>query len=469
VQYQVAKNRNYGVNLCEGCLEKQREIDRLREENQRLRQKLRLNERKQQQGFFGAATPSAQVPVKVNAAPEQRQRQGGAQPGHRGAGRARLRALEADERQVLACEEEVCPACQAPLQAHSASTRAVYEYEAEKVRKVLYELARKRCPRCRQTVCAQPRGVLPRALLSNRLLVGVAWQHYVEGRPLGRLAESLQLNYGTLCGALQRVGKLLAPCLTKLKESYRQALVRHADETRWRTDGVSGYSWYFGSARVSLYLYRPTRGSVVVREVLGSAPLAGVLVVDRYVGYNQVPCRLQYCYAHLLRDLQAVGEEFENELEVQTYVSAMQGHLADAMRLRQRPLSEAQYYAEAARLQTEIQRLSEQEARHAAVRTWQDFFVAQAERLYQWVQDRAVPADNNYAEREIRKTVIARKVSFGSQSAAGAKMREIWMSVLHSLRKREDDPAEKLVEGLNRKAQEAQLNLAEALFGLDSG
>jgi hypothetical protein len=59
--------------------------------------------------------------------------------------------------------------------------------------------------------------------------------------------------------------------------------------------------------------------------------------------------------------------------------------------------------------------------------------------LYHWVENRAVPADNNRAERELRPTVIARKVSFGSQSDAGAKTREVLMSVVHTLAKRVGD------------------------------
>lgn len=218
--------------------------------------------------------------------PAQQQRQDRARPGHRGRGRARLTAAAADETQVLACEEEVCPACPAPLLLHMATTRAVYDYEAEQIKKVFYELARKCCPHCGQTVRVQVPGVLPQTLLSNRFIVGLAWQHYVEGRTLGRIAESWQVNYGTLCGALQHVGKLLEPCLVSLQEAYRQPLVRQANETRWRTDGVNGYSWYFGSAQVRLPLYRATRSSVVVREILGTKPLPGVLVVDRYAGYR---------------------------------------------------------------------------------------------------------------------------------------------------------------------------------------
>ncbi len=62
--YQLAKSYNYGVNTCQQCLAKQREIDRLTEENQRLRAKLSQQKRKDQEGFFGSSTPSAQIPVK---------------------------------------------------------------------------------------------------------------------------------------------------------------------------------------------------------------------------------------------------------------------------------------------------------------------------------------------------------------------------------------------------------------------
>jgi hypothetical protein len=58
-----------------------------------------------------------------------------------------------------------------------------------------------------------------------------------------------------------------------------------------------------------------------------------------------------------------------------------------------------------------------------AIKRWQDFFVEKQERLYNWVSDRRVACENNRAERELRPTVIARKVSFGSQAEEGAKTR----------------------------------------------
>ncbi len=93
----------------------------------------------------------------------------------------------------------------------------------------------------------------------------------------------------------------------------------------------------------------------------------------------------------------------------------------------------------AAQLKDQIGALVEQPAQHLGVRQIQDIFREHPDRLYHWVTDRTVPADNNRCERELRPTVIARKVSFGSQSNAGAQTREILMSVLHTLRKRRAD------------------------------
>lgn len=63
-----------------------------------------------------------------------------------------------------------------------------------------------------------------------------------------------------------------------------------------------------------------------------------------------------------------------------------------------------------------------------------------------------MPADNNRAERELRPTLIARKVSFGSQSDAGAKTREVLMSVVHTLAKRFADPEAHFKAVLDRLA-----------------
>ena len=80
-----------------------------------------------------------------------------------------------------------------------------------------------------------------------------------------------------------------------LIQAYRQAAVKQADETGWRTEGHNGYAWLFCTPDLSLYRFRRTRSGSVAREVFGDQSLPGVLVVDRYNGYNRMPCSLQYC------------------------------------------------------------------------------------------------------------------------------------------------------------------------------
>jgi transposase len=98
----------------------------------------------------------------------------------------------------------------------------------------------------------------------------------------------------------------------------------------------------------------------------------------------------------------------------------------------------------------------------------QDLFREQADRMYHWADDPRIPADNNRAERELRPLVIARKISFGSQSEAGARTRETLMTVLHTLRKRVPAVATAFQSALDQLAEQPDADPAKILFGLDS-
>lgn len=467
--YQPPKTKDYGVNLCDGCLHKQRIIDRQAQEILSLKQKLKLNERRLKQGFFGSSTPSSQVPVKANSLADKQAKRGGAQLGHQGSKRQVFPAHQADEVRLAAVGAKSCQFCQCSLVSHSANQRAIYDLQREAVRKVYYHIERKRCPQCRKVIAGKVLNAMPNAKLSNDLVAEVAHQHYVLGRTLGQLAERFSLNYSTLADSLKRVGKRLEPALEKLKGHYRQAPVRHADETTWRVDGAGGYSWYFGSPEVSLYLFRESRSAKVPKEVFGKEKLAGVVVVDRYAGYNRVPCAIQYCYAHLLREMKDLEAEFESTEEVRNYTRAMKLCLTDAIQLRNRGFTEGAYQSEAQAIKGKILEVSQRPAKHPAIRKWQDFYVEKGERLYHWCESAEIPADNNYAEREIRKVVIARKMSYGSQSQEGAKTREVWTSILQSLKKREANPHDKLLKALNQLAQNKELDIGAELFGSPAG
>jgi transposase len=467
MQRQWPKTHDYGVNTCLGCLEKQREIDRLKEENQRLKAALRYRQRKLADGAFGSSTPSSQIPLKANSKPEDQAKPGGALKGHLGHGRRSTSPQQADCVKAVALPAP-CPHCGSELLSKGTRQRTVIDIDAVEVQEILYRLERKLCLGCGRTLQAQPPGVLAKSALGNQLLTEILDGHYLQGIPLGRLCANFRINIGTVIDSLHRLAALLQPSVKPLVAEYRATAVRHADETRWRTDGMSGYCWLFATSQVSLYLFRRTRSASIVKEVLGENRLAGVLVVDRYAAYNRAPCGLQYCYAHLLREVEDLAKENPQESEVQTFTAALIPLLAQAQHLRAQAISDRQYYKQARQIKEKIIETSQQPARHLGIRRIQDIFIDNPERLYHWVENRRVPAENNLSERELRPTVIARKVSFGSQSDAGAKSREVLMSVLHSLRKRVEQPKKRLKEVLDRIATSEVEDVFKMLFETDS-
>jgi hypothetical protein len=316
-------------------LKKQQEIDRLREENARLKGRLRYQERTAKEGIFGSSTPSSKIPVKPNSPGEQTPRFGGAKPGHVGHGRHTVEPGNADRvERVLAPEH--CPECGRPLETKGTKARTVIDVQPLRRQTVCYQLDQKYCPHCHKLVRASAPGVLPRALLGNRLLAPVAVQHYVHGVTLGQLESQLDVGYGTLIGALHQLARLLARAIQ-------------------------------------------------------------------------------------LRGLELTAQQFRQQ---------------------------------AAQTQQQILALAQAPAQHPGIQKIQNIFREQTKRLFRWASSPNIPADNNRAERELRPLVIARKVSFGSQSEAGARTRETLMTVLHTLRKRSPNMTAAFEQALNRLAEE---------------
>jgi transposase len=450
--------------FCESCFEKQRQIDALTEEIRTLKDRLRYLKRKAQQGFFGSSTPSSQVPVKANT-PQQRQaKRGGAQPGHAGHGRSSFDAAAAD--QVIPVESigDRCPWCGGPLQNKGVKPHSVLERDPPKTQRRLYLEPHQYCRRCRRTVRSHAPGVLPKSLYGNHLMAQAATMHYLDGLPMGRICQQLDIGLGSLIEIFHRLAKVLDPIHHKVMKHFRQSPVKHADETSWRNDGQSGYVWLFASPKISLFLFAQSRSATVVRKVLGTEPLPGTLVVDRYKAYDKAPCALQYCYAHLLRMVQDLQKEFPIEEEIHAFVSTLAPLLAEAMHLHPLTLPDRQYDKQANKIKSQILKVVHSPAQHLAIRRIQEIFHENAHRLYRWVEDRRVPADNNLAERDLRPTVIARKISFGSQSDAGAHTRSVLMTVLYTLRKQLLDPGSALKSALDHLAQDPTRDPFELLF-----
>ena len=288
--------------------------------------------------------------------------------------------------------------------------------------------------------------------------------YYLNGLPMGRICQDLGISDGALTEVFHRIARLFGSIPNKLIQEYRHAPVKHADETSWRTNGRNGYAWLFATPDMSIFQFGKNRSSKIPQAVFGKKKLPGVLVVDRYAAYNKVPCDLQYCYAHLLRDVQDLEKEFPDESEIATFTAVVAPLLSLAMGLRRQDLEDDEFYGRAAGLRSEIKAAMAQPAKHAGIRRIQDIFTEHESRMFHWAANRAVPADNNLAERDLRPSVIARKVSFGSVTDAGAEVRSTFTTIVTTLRKRGHDPADQLKTTLDALAADPDQDPFPILF-----
>jgi transposase len=220
------------LNGCAECLKKQRALDRLTEELQRLKQKLRYQERQGLEGFFGSSTPSAKLPVKANTPPAQAPKRKGARPGHAGAGRQTFDAHEAERIIVVAAVvSDRCPRCDFLLEDKGTDSRLVLDSHPVQAERVLYRLPKKYCPQCRRTFQPRAPAVLPKSLYGNPRIATATTMHYLHGIPVGRVCDQTGLGPGSLVEIFHRVARLCASIPERLIQEYRLAPVKHADET----------------------------------------------------------------------------------------------------------------------------------------------------------------------------------------------------------------------------------------------
>ncbi len=129
-------SKGSSMAYCEGCFEKQRRIDELLEENRQLKARLRYRQRKEQEGYFDASTPSSKLTFKETRPEENREKKGGAVIGHQGHGRTHP---DADTVVTLKGPAE-CPYCEGELVVVEMRDRAFIESAPTTPKKLLYRI-----------------------------------------------------------------------------------------------------------------------------------------------------------------------------------------------------------------------------------------------------------------------------------------------------------------------------------------
>lgn len=244
----------------------------------------------------------------------------------------------------------------------------------------------------------------------------------------------LNLSRGVLCKATQKVSQALDRPYQQLLEHLPDASHLGIDETGHKDDGQLHWTWCFQTPRYSLFHIDASRGSEVLIRILGE-DFAGIIGCDYWGAYRKY-ARLfdvwvQYCMAHLVREIRFLAEHVLKRLARwgQTLLAWLK-KLFRTLHRRDR-YSEKTFMRKMLAIKKDfLSRMRRPPAHALARKLAQRFKGRSAEDYFRFLNDPAIEPTNNSTERDIRHTVIDRRITQGTRGQAGMRWCErIWTAI----------------------------------------
>jgi transposase len=395
-----------------------------------------------------SSQPPSADPPQTPARPcrEPSGRRPGGQPGHGGQARAMLPVEAVDV--VIPVKPGQCLHCQHPLPGADPQPQRHQVTEIPRVKPVVteYQLHRLVCPVCGEATRAElPVGIPsggfgPRVQAITALCTGA---YHLSKRTTQTLLEDLfgvSLGLGTVANLEQAMVQALVAPVAEARAYVQAQAAAYLDETGWREGRQRAWLWTAVTACVTVFVIRVSRGGKVARELLGER-FWGWLVTDRWSAYTWYPTwRRQVCWAHLLRDIEAMIERGGRSREIGEGLRAQAHQMFHWwQRVRDGTLMHASFGTYMRPIRQEVEQLLEAGQTCGVPKTEgvcrAILKVRQA--LWTFVRHQGVEPTNNAAERAIRPGVLWRKGSFGTQSAEGSRFVEAMMTVVATLKQQQ--------------------------------
>ncbi len=241
----------------------------------------------------------------------------------------------------------------------------------------------------------------------------------------------LSVSPGAVARQVQRVAGWLEADREQLLLELRASPHVHADETGWRTHGRNGYLWVLTSPTRTLFHIDKSRSGKVIRELLGKA-FGGTLITDYYSGYIRMNCKKQKCLTHLLRDLVESAKE-SKAFGSSVFFRKSKRLIKEMLLLKGRwdTLGDECYFRRVRRLEQRLDQLAQGRYDEPNARRLGKRLLRYQKELTAFLWDKDLDGTNNAAERALRPAVVARKITGGSQSEAGA---DAWATIASLLR-----------------------------------
>ena len=333
-----------------------------------------------------------------------------------------------------------CPHCGTSVAEASQRCRHRYDHiDLPVIRPVVtrVELFGGRCGGCGRRYRAEPPvGLSPGTPFGpgiRSLLLYLHHSHHVGFERLSRMLKELfglTISEGAIANAFRRTRSGLDAARAAIKTKLLTARVIASDETTTRVDGSTHWQWVFISDRAVLHEIAPRRAKSVAEQVLGDHR-PEVWVSDRYAGQQDLASVHQVCLAHVLRDVQYAIDSGDTVV-----APKIRDHLRWAIRVgkRRAELKDTTLAAYAAKAERRLDAMVATPAAHPAGQILQRQIKAWRTKFFVFLADREVPPTNNISEREIRPSVVFRKVTNGFRSDWGAQIHAGYRSVTGTAR-----------------------------------
>jgi transposase len=404
-----------------------------------------LREQLQQNSRTSSRPPSSDPPQALGQRPhrEPSGRRPGGQLGHEGQTRALL-PVEAVA-VVIPVKPERCSRCQHPLLGEDPQPQRHQVTEIPPVQPMVteYQLHRLVCAACGDATRAElPAGVPaggfgPRVQAVTALCTGA---YHLSKRATQSVLEDLfgvSMGLGTIANLEQATAQVLAEPVAEARTYVQTQPAAYLDETGWRERRQRAWLWVAVTAGVTVFVIRLSRSGKVAQELLGER-FWGYLVTDRWSAYTWYPTwRRQVCWAHLLRDIEAMIARGGHSRDIGEALRAQARQMFHWWhRVRDGTLAPASFASYMRPIRREVERLlaAGQPCGVSKTEGTCREMLKLRQALWTFVRHPEVEPTNNAAERAIRPGVLWRKGSFGTQSADGSRFVEAMMTAVATLK-----------------------------------
>ncbi len=411
-------------------------IGDLRKRVEELERKIEQPNKPRKTSRNSSLPPSKESKPNRKAASKPKKKRG-PRVGH--PGRSRTRS-EPDV--VVRCCPSHCSVCGADLQDSEAMLVGVNQViDMPPVRPLVVEAHRYSvdCPVCyHQETAPYPAGMEPERVFGSGIESLVNYLHQEHHIGYARLQSllnevfHLSISEGTLVNMIRRGASHLQPEAEEIREQVRGSAVIGSDETGARVDGRNWWQWVFQTKQASFHVIVPSRSSQAIDDVMDDAQ-PEVWVSDLWSAQLKHPAQQhQVCIPHQLRDLQ-----YAIDADRCAFAHHMQQLFLRAQRLgtHRDSLSATHYQQQVADIEATCDTLLQQESPSKEGRRLQRRYRKHRSSLFVFLYRHDVPSDNNGSERDLRNSVIHRKVSGGFRSDWGPAAYATTISVIQTAKK----------------------------------